>query len=267
MNLDSAIDVVALGLAAALLSALTYKRVFRKLPVFFGYLCFYLVGGLVGQLVYRCFPDWYVPFFLFDVAFYLLLIFAVLAELGKNLLRFNREPVPNGHIAVLIFVWANVLIFTLSRWGPAPGRSVFSVAYFLGMRAVEFLQFAGFLALISWSSLRKLCWPPHEWRIAIGLGFSTFVWFLVSLLHSHWSNGPIYHQLDQAGQAADLAALAYWLQYFSIQAGREAPARNADAKLHVVSNSDRVGRASRLGLLTPLPLPGSNRNSGEGVHP
>lgn len=230
MNLDSAITWIGMGLAASVLAALAHKRVFRRLPVFSFYLCFYTASGLAGLLVYRGIPSAYLLFVLLDVALGFLLVFLAFAELGKNLLLFNYEPLSHGHIAVLLFVSAAAVIFSLSRWAPAPSQSAFQGTYFLAMRAVELLQFAGFLALISWSNLRKLRWPDRELRVATGFGFSTFAWFLVSLLHSHWKTGPIYHQLDQAGEVADLLILAYWLHYFWMEAERELPLPPADAE-------------------------------------
>lgn len=247
MTLDVALSVAYLGIASLLVTTMAGKRVFRSSPAFFAYVCFNLVSSAAALMIYHyCgFSLCYRLFYLFPIVIDSLLYFLVMVELGKNLLLFNRESSPLWQGAVWLFLFASVLIFALSRWVPIPGSSALSNAYFLCIRANEFLQFAGFLALIAWSSLRKLLWPDRELRVATGFGLSAFVWFIVSLLHSQWSSGPVYHRLDQVGGAANLVMLAYWLHYFWIEAGREAPAHNAEATS--VDGPDQAGPKTRLG--------------------
>ena len=186
---------------------------------------------------------------LFAYAGDLLLYLWVLAELGKNLLRFNRKSRPQWKLAVPLFVVAAVLIGSLSRWAATPSRTLLANICFLTMRADGALEFAGFLALISWSGLRKLRWPERELRIATGFGFVAFVWFLVSLLEFKWNAGPVYYWLYQSGQAAGLAALAYWLYYFWIDAEREPAVRDAAAGPDGASNRNDPDGAQRLGMV------------------
>jgi hypothetical protein len=272
MTLDSALSVANIGLASVLVALMALRRVFRPSPVFFAYVCFDLVFTAAALAIYlRSGPSaWYLYVFLFAFAGDLLLYFWVLAELGKNLLRFNRESRPHWQLAVLFFTVTAVLIGALARWAATPGRSLLGNVCFLLMRADGALEFAGFLALILWSSLRKLRWHERELRIATGLGFTSFVWFLISLLQFQWSTGPVYFWLYQAGQAADLMTLAYWLHYFWI-ADQGSLAHNDDA-----GRENRRGRedsehaqcsaaATRLAVheadavLTPLTVPRCNK--------
>ncbi len=135
-----------------------------------------------------------------------------------------ESPARVGALAVLLFAVASVLVLVLARWTDAPGRSPLSNLCFVGMRADGALEFAGFLALVSWSNLRKLQWPQRELHIATGFGFLTFASFLLSILLFQWNTGPVYYGIYEAGQAADLIVLAYWLRYFWI-ADRGVPAR------------------------------------------
>jgi hypothetical protein len=231
MTLDSALSLANIGLSFVLVALMALRRVFRPSPVFFAYICFDLVFGAAALAIYlRSGPSaWYWYVFLLAFAGDLLLFFLVLAELGRNLLRYNRESRPHWQLAVLFLAVTAVLIGALAGWAATPGRSLLGNVCFLLMRADGALEFAGFLALILWSSLRKLRWPERELRIATGLGFSAFVWFLISLLQFQWSSGPVYYWLYQAGQIADLMTLAYWLHYFWI-ADRGSLAHNEDAE-------------------------------------
>ncbi len=251
MTLGVALSLAHIGLASALVAHMALRRVFRPSPVFFAYLCFDLGSSAVGLAICRSsgFCVWYLRFFLFAYAGDLLLYLWVLAELGKNLLRFNRKSRPQWKLAVPLFVVAAVLIGSLSRWAATPSRTLLANICFLTMRADGALEFAGFLALISWSGLRKLRWPERELRIATGFGFVAFVWFLVSLLEFKWNAGPVYYWLYQSGQAAGLAALAYWLYYFWIDAEREPAVRDAAAGPDGASNRNDPDGAQRLGMV------------------
>ncbi|MGH9560093.1 MAG: hypothetical protein ACRD3S_01440, partial [Terracidiphilus sp.] len=145
-----------------------------------------------------------------------LLYFGVLAEMGKNLLCSNGKSIPRWPLAVLLFAAASALVLAVARWTNAPGRSTLSNLCFVGLRANGALEFAGFLALVSWSNFRKLHWPQRELHIATGCGFLTFVAFLISILMFQWNTGPVYYGIYEAGQATELIVLAYWLRYFWI---------------------------------------------------
>jgi hypothetical protein len=168
--LDTALSLAYIALASVLAGLMAVKRVFRPTPVFFAFVCFDLVSSAAGlaMLHHAGFSESYLHFYLLYLAVNFLLYFRVLAELGKNLLRFNRVSRPYGMLAVLLFAAAAVPLCALSKWTAVPGRSPFSNGYYLAMRAGEALTFAGFLALISWSSLRKFRWPERELRIATG---------------------------------------------------------------------------------------------------
>lgn len=229
MDLDTASNLFYVVLASLLVAAMASKRAFRSSPAFFAYVGFDLVSSTLGLAIYlrSGISHWYWGSFIAEIAGDFLLYFWVLLETAKNLLRANQKDPPLTRFAVWIFLGSAVLIFALSRWTGVPNHSFFSNAYILGIRADSVLQFAGFLALILWSSLCKLHWPERELNIATGLGVNVFAWFLVALLHAQWSSGPAYHWLDQGGQAIQLFVLAYWLRYFLLSAPGERPTRKS----------------------------------------
>jgi hypothetical protein len=225
MNLDTAIFSISCLLIAGLIAVMTSKRVFLALPVFFFYLCTGLVLGLAALLVLHTIPAWYVHFVIFIYATDLIFFFGVIIELGKNLLRHNRLAATRQPVAILLFLITALLAIALAGQAVTSGRTwVFRMYTFLA-RFNETLSFAGFLTLATWSSLRKLRWPARELHVATGLGIQTFAWFVVTVLHSHWNQGTVYHGVNQAGQIIYIGVLAYWLHYFWIRAGQVSAAR------------------------------------------
>jgi hypothetical protein len=218
MSLDVALTLVFIALSGAAVAAMASRRIFLVSPVFFAYLCFEFVAAIAGLAVYDYtgLSLWYWCFFLVWLAGNCLLCFCSLAEIGNNLRCSNGKSRPRWSLAFLLFAAASVLVLGLARWTDAPGRSPLSNLCFVGMRANGALEFAGFLALVFWSNLRKLHWPERELHIGTGFGFLTFASFLLSILLFQWNTGPVYYGLYEGGQAANLFVLAYWLRYFWI---------------------------------------------------
>ncbi len=231
MTLDIALTLVDIGFCAAVAAAMASKRIFLVSPVFFAYLCFEFVWTICALVVYQSAGQsvWYLRVFLTWLIVKGLLYFCALAEIGNNLRCSNGKSLPRWSLAVLLFAAASVLVLAVARWTDAPGRSPLSNLCFVGMRADGALEFAGFLALVSWSNLRKLHWPQRELHIATGFGVLTFASFLMSILLFQWNTGPVYYGLYEAGQGAELIVLAYWLRYFWI-VDRGLPARRRMAK-------------------------------------
>jgi len=238
VTVEIALCLVYIGLAATLVAAMALRRVYRTSPLFFAYLCFGLCSGIAGLMIfdYSGASIWYWGCYLLQLAGDLVLYFAALTELGKNLLRANRKSAPHWNLAVVLFAVASALVSILARWTSAPGRSPLVNLCFLGMRADAALEFAGFLALISWSSLRKLRWPVRQLQIAYGFAFSTFVSFLISLLEFQWNTGPVYLRLNDIEQAAGLVTLAYWLHGFWLES--DEPAGSGGASRNALAESE-----------------------------
>lgn len=245
--LDDALTLAGAAFASALWVVLAGKRVFTTSPAFFALLTYYLVSDLAAELVRRYFPALYLRFYLLTLPVELLLFFCVLAEIGKNILHYNRVTQLRRPVMNVLFVSAVLLACLLTSWTASPGRSLLSNIYALTMKAVEILEFAGFLTLVLWSSIRELSWPDRELRIATGLGISSFVWFVIAILHAWWTAGAAYHLLDQAGLAVYIVIIAYWLYSFWFEADRGAATRHARAGL-AASRDRRKGseRTQRL---------------------
>jgi hypothetical protein len=249
VSLDAAVNLTFLVLLSVLLAVLASKFVFRTSPIFFAYITFnLLVAGFAGLLVERYLPGWYLHFYIFIIVVDFILNLYVLAELGKNVLRFNGAESSYWQVAFFLFLPAAVGIFSHTEWAVLPHRSLLSDIYYLAMRVSEVLAFAAFLAFIGWSRLRGLRWPDRELHIAAGFGFLNLAWFVVCVLHTQWSQGEAYHRLDQAGGMADLIVLAYWLHYFFVGAGGEAAVQAANAASGKDQDHDDAGPTRRRDL-------------------
>lgn len=184
MSLDAAVILINLVLLSVFLAVLASKFVFRASPIFFAYFCFNLVVGFAGLPVERYLPRWYLHFPLFIIVVDFIIYLYVLAELGKNVLRFNGAESSYWQVAFFLFLLAAVGICSRTEWAVLLHRSLLSDIYVLAMRVSEVLAFAALLALIGWSSLRGLRWPDRELHIAAGFGFRNLAWFVVCILHT-----------------------------------------------------------------------------------
>ena len=227
--LDTPLTLAGIVLTAALLALLIRRRAFRELPLFTAYLGFELFCEIAGFAVLYFFPGRYLCFFLIIIFLDTLLYFGALAELGRNLLRYNRRASSPQFLAILLFVLAALITFVMAKWTLPAGRSSLSGFYYLQMRVCETLEFAAFLALAFWSDLQKLRWPERELRVTAGFGIYSLSSFVIAILHSRWAAGPAYHLLDQAGEVIYLFVMMYWLHGFWFESSQAPEIQERDA--------------------------------------
>ncbi len=232
MPLDVVLAIVCQAFVAVVLGVFAFKGLFRQLPVFFASMCFDLGVSGLGLAIYLLAksPARYDLYGCFAYPIDLLCYFLILRELGIKILRFNREPRPQAVVGVLLFSAILLPFMGMTAWNTVPGRSLSWNVLCLEIRAYDLLTFAGVLALLMWSSLRRLRWPERELRIATGLACDTFVWFLIALLQARWNVGPVYAALYEAGQVADILMLAYWLHGFWAEPSRQAAVAEESAR-------------------------------------
>ncbi len=214
MNVDSALESVGLGVEALLALVLLGRRVGRSHPVFVFYILWSLCSDTAAILLERFWPGAYLEIYLFQASLDLLLRLAILVELGRSLQRHNRWRLPHRSIYLLLFALALVSLWGVPHWGIGSDLTL------LGLILVRLQQFsavvflAAVLALICWSSLQTVRWPPPSLRIASGLGFYALVSLAVHLIHTRQTPGTAYHLLDEAAAASYLGVLVYWVSVF-----------------------------------------------------
>lgn len=213
MTLDS-IDVtlwlVAAVLEGVLLALVLWRRIYRTLPVFCGFLVWCLVSD-AGMAAVRLLPHAYLPATLVNITVDGLFQLAILAELGKAVVRHNRVSPPSRVILILLTMLAALLALSLNQWKVPSGWPVLNLIYIVLLQFLAALRLVFLLTLVWWSSLLKLHWQTRELRIITGLGLYILVTFVVVVLHTHNMLSAQYHWLDQLLVASYLWALCLWI--------------------------------------------------------
>lgn len=218
MTADMALTLSGLTLELILVALLIARGIYRTLPSFVGFiaaaLCTDLCASLVPRFVGR---DVYLYIWIGSLFLEFVFFLGITIELGRNLLRVNRAHSPNWFLAIVLFVPA-VWALTLLSPGTIPPRLPFIWHVELRVsQATSVLDLAAFLAMAWWSALRRLQWPPREFRIAVGIGIEALVADVAVIIHSHQPVGPAYHWVDFSASLVYLAMLVYWVQYFAFE--------------------------------------------------
>ena len=213
MTLDS-IDLT-LWLAGAamelfLLSVLIYKRIYRSLPIFCIFLVWCLVSD-VGMAIALRLPNAYLPATLVSITGDALFQLAILAELGRAVLRHNHVAPPSRAVLVLLGLLACVIAAVLNKWTVPLEYPFLSMLYLVLLQAFAALRVVFLLTLVMWTSVQKLHWPTRELQILTGLGVYIMVTLCVVILHTHHMASMQYHWLDQLLVGSYLFALGFWI--------------------------------------------------------
>lgn len=245
MTSDTTVTLAGMGLETVLFAVLVGKRVYRTLPAFAFYTGIGLCFGAACLPVARFFPAAKRPFWMTYDAVDALLYLWVLAEVGKNLIRYNRAPSPRRLAIIFLFLLAAIPICFLVRWTiPLRVSFILRLAYWL-LQALSVLEVAAVLALIWWGSLQNLRWPDRELRVVTGLGFSSLVELGVAILHFHGFIGSQYHWLDLLPPVGFSGVLAWWLLYFAFDPGAAAEVEPREAKFAASRDRSRKNHAHR----------------------
>jgi hypothetical protein len=209
-SIDLTLWLAGIGMEALLLGLVIWKRVYRTLPVFS---CFFLWCLLSdgGMAVASRFPNAYLKATLVNITVDALFQLAILAELGKVVVRRNNVTPPSRIVIVLLTVLAFVLAGSLNKWVLPTQLPIPDMLYLVLMQLFAVLRVVFLLTLVWWSSLQGLRWPSRELRILTGLGVYIMATLCVAILHSHYMSGMEYHWLDQLLVAIYLWTLSYWI--------------------------------------------------------
>lgn len=218
MNLNDALWFAYIGVEAVLVGLLSYRHVWRILPVFFSF-CVWDVLSNIGILVVSHYPNIYFQVYFWETIIGSALEFCILVELSWSVLRPLRSSLPKATpfaIGVLILLVAAVI------W-PFTSFSVLVAHYhskqwlFLTQlqHTVSILRILFFLALAAGSQLLSIGWRDRELQVATGLGFYSLVNMAVSIFQARVSTGPQYVRLEQFVVVSSLCSLLYWVISFS----------------------------------------------------
>jgi hypothetical protein len=209
-SIDLTLWLAGIIMDAVLLGLVVWRRVYRTLPVFF----FYLVWCLSSEpllAVARQAPNAYLPATDLSMTVVALFQLAILAELGRVVVRHNHVSPPSRTVIVLLTALACVIAGSLNKWTFPAGLSIFEWLNVVLTQLFAVLRVVFLLTLVWWSSLLGLNWPTRELRIVTGLGFYIMAAFSIAILHTHNMAGMQYHWLDQLLAAGYLWTLSYWI--------------------------------------------------------
>jgi len=209
-SIDLTLWLAGVGMEALLLGLVIWKRVYRTLPVFSCFFAWCLLSD-GGMAVASRFPNAYLQATLVNITVDALFQLAILAELGRVVVRHNHVTPPSRAAIVLLTVLAFVLTGSLNKWVVPTQLPITYILYQVLMQLFAVLRVVFLLTLVWWSSLQGLHWPSRELRIVTGLGVYIMATLCIAILHSHNMGGIQFHWLDQLLVAIYLWTLAYWI--------------------------------------------------------
>lgn len=219
MNLDMILWLSGI-LAEATVIALCFRaRLFPSMPVFGSYLIWSLFVDLLLYSINNYAHSHYFRAYLIEMILDAFFQFAVLLELGWNVLRPIRSSLPKQSILILalLFVVAGAIIWpivahTIPQWLNHIGRYLVQLQQtFAVLRVVIFIGLAGFSQMLS------IGWRNRELQVATGLGFYSMFSLAISVIHNHQKDGPSYTALDRLSVASYVCSLIYWIVSFAQQ--------------------------------------------------
>ena len=209
-SIDLTLWLLAVLLEGAVLSIVLWRRLYEKLPVFSCFLVWCLLSD-AGMAAMQRFPRAYLPATLVNITIDALFQLAILAELGRAVIRHNRVDPPSRVVIWLLTLAAAVVAVMLNRWKVPGDWPALNRVYMALLQSLATLRLVFLLTLVWWSSLLKLRWHPRELRIVTGLGLYILVTFAVAVLHAHNMASQNYHWLDQLLVGSYLWALCLWI--------------------------------------------------------
>jgi hypothetical protein len=209
-SLDLTLWLFAVLLEGAVLCVVLWRRVYRTLPVFCCFLIWCLLSD-AGMATMQRMPNAYLSATLVNVTVDALFQVAILLELGRAVVRYNRVDPPSRVVVLLLISLAALLAMVLNQWKIPTEWPMLNLVYMVLLQFLAALRLIFLLTLVWWSSLLKLRWHQRDLRILTGLGLYIMVSFLVVVLHAHNMAGMQYHWLDQLLVASYLWALCLWM--------------------------------------------------------
>ena len=209
-SIDLTFWLLAVVLEGAVLAVILWRRIYRSLPVFSCFIAWCLLSD-AGMAAMQLIPNAYLPATLINITVDSAFQLAMLAELGRAVVRHNRVDPPSRAIVFLLSLGAAVIAVSLNRWKVPTQWPMLNLVYIVLLEVLATVRLVFLLTLVWWSSLLKLRWNARELRIVTGLGLYILVTFLVAVLHAHNMTGSKFHWLDQLLVASYLWALCLWI--------------------------------------------------------
>ena len=218
MDLDLLFLFCEIAGEAVVLALVLYRRIWRELPVFSGYIAWNLATDIVNLWMMMRLPDTFVRLYFFELFTDSILQLMVVIELAWTVLR---PILPDRGRITLLMLSGLIALLALILWpitgglvqlNLSPPRSILVHAE----QMISILRVLCFLGLAVFSQVLALGWKDRPFQVAAGLGVFSLVSLAVTVLHVHSGpQYPSYHWLDRLTGLSYLGALLYWIIRFS----------------------------------------------------
>ncbi len=217
MNLDNILWFAYIGVEAAVVGLLLYRRVYRTLPVFCAYCVWDIFSNLaVFAISHHGLAAYFRAYFaqtIIDSVFQ----FCVLVELAWSVLRPVRSSLPRVTLVILgvliLFAGAAIWPFaSLQTLASHTTRQWLLLAQL--QQTVSILRIVFFLLLAAGSQVLSIGWRDRELQVATGLGLVSLVGATTTILRSHETTTLKITQLNHFAVASYLCCVSYWAYCF-----------------------------------------------------
>jgi hypothetical protein len=249
INFDNAIWLAGMVTQLLVIGLLTYRRVWRTLPVFCSYLIWDISSNLALYGIARYHPAKYFQVYFADTAIDAAFVFCVLVELAWSVLRPMRASLSRG---ALVIVGILILVAGVAVWPFTALPGLVHATSHQGqlltqlMQTVAILRILFFLLLAGGSQLLSISWRDRELQVATGFGIYAFVSLTAAVLDLHQTTAIPLQHIAQFVAASYDCCLIYWVVSFAQQeaARREFTPQMQSFLLAVAG----AARTTRIGL-------------------
>lgn len=256
-------------LLVVVLATMVRKNLRRHFPIFFAYIAWVLLTGVVQAFAYRLGPVTYFYVYWSLNAVAMMLGFGVLYEVFANVLKPYSALID---LSRLLFVWAGIFLLLaavttgLASGGSEPTRIYSSVMLF--ERIVRLMQCGLLLLLMIFDSRLGLSWRNYGMGIALGFGSYAAIDLIVSYLSIHCSCGQGGAEtLGMVDSSAYLASTAFWVIVLALPQPSRKTVLDSPARLifqrwnEALLASPLASRTNEIAAMSPVEsfLPGVER--------
>jgi hypothetical protein len=218
IGIDNAIWLAAVLAEAAVIALLSFRHVWRTLPLFYAYCIWDLSSNLAVYLVTQYKPD--ISFHTVFVQSVLdsALVFCVLVEVAWSVLRPVRASLPRSAFVIvgLLILVAGAAIWPFTApTSLAHATSREGLMYVQLQQTTSVLRVLFFLVLAGGSQLLSIGWRDRELQVATGLGIYSVASLAAAVIHVHQTTEAQYFRLSQIVSAVYFCSLMYWAVSFA----------------------------------------------------
>ena len=220
MSLDNTIWLAGILTEAVVVGLLTYRRVWRLLPLFFVYCVWDVLSnieGFAGSHFLRLSNSNYILTYLIQTIIDSALQFCVLVELAWSVLRPVRASLPRYTFVALaaLALAAGAAIWPFAALASVAQEPAYVLLAAHLQQTTSILRILLFLGMAGCSQLLSIGWRDRELQVATGLGVYSLVSVGVTMMQSHQSTAAQYAYLNEFVVGSFVCSLLYWVFSFS----------------------------------------------------